>query len=427
MENGVDVKIETRGERMPMKQNPLSTGGKSFCRAVGYLTGDMKDFGTWLKDKPLLIQLLDWVLRGISQVMFVNNPLSGLVILTGLLLQNPWWTLTGCVGTLVSTLTALILGQDRSAIAAGLHGYNGVLVGLLMAVFSADGDYNWWLLLPVTLVSMTCPIFASALSTVFSKWDLPVLTLPFNLALTLYLAASGPHNLFFPTTVIHPATATPNITWADAEVTMVGCLKGNTLLHLQSEILQKCIIFLYKLLCFGLDGTLDDQAVSTRPWAGTPSTVPGCSKPHPWALPGIQGQPQLWAPCARACPPSQPAIPSQYPIHRCPLALGAIACVLSLHALSPVPVQLSWSPFRPCQGLSALPGAFSGAAEQPQLCQPGSRAEGLQPCSIFITLLWTGSSDIPPPLLHYGLAVQNLNYRRTIIQNIRVYSMNIHF
>lgn len=44
-----------------------------------------------------MVQLLDWVLRGISQVMFVNNPLSGLVILAGLLLQNPWWTLTGCV------------------------------------------------------------------------------------------------------------------------------------------------------------------------------------------------------------------------------------------------------------------------------------------------------------------------------------------
>ncbi|NXS21511.1 UT2 protein, partial [Mystacornis crossleyi] len=172
-------------------------------------------------DKPLVIQLFDWVLRGISQVMFVNNPLSGLVILAGLLMQNPWWTLTGCVGTVVSTLTALILGQDRSAIAAGLYGYNGVLVGLLMAVFSADGDYNWWLLLPVALVSMTCPIFTSALSAVFSKWDLPVLTLPFNLALTLYLAASGPHNLFFPTAVIHPATATPNITWADAEITLL--------------------------------------------------------------------------------------------------------------------------------------------------------------------------------------------------------------
>ncbi|NWR63864.1 UT2 protein, partial [Bucorvus abyssinicus] len=174
-----------------------------------------------LPDKPLMIQFIDWVLRGISQVMFVNNPLSGLIVVAGFVVQNPWWTLTGCLGTVVSTLIALILGQDRSAIASGLYGYNGVLVGLLMAVFSANRDYYWWLLLPVALVSMTCPVFTSALGSVFCKWDLPVFTLPFNLALTLYLAASGPHNLFFPTTVIQPATATPNITWTDAEMPML--------------------------------------------------------------------------------------------------------------------------------------------------------------------------------------------------------------
>ncbi|NWR88166.1 UT2 protein, partial [Furnarius figulus] len=219
MENIVDVKIDTMGDSV--KQNPLSKGGKRVCRAVGYITGDMKEFGAWLKDKPLMIQFIDWVLRGISQVMFVNNPLSGLIILAGFLLQNPWWTLTGCLGTVVSTLTAFILCQDRSAIAAGLHGYNGVLVGSLMAIFSAKGDYHWWLLLPVALLSMTCPIFTSALGSVFCKWDLPVLTLPFNLALTLYQAASGPHNLFFPTTVTQPATATPNITWTDVEIKML--------------------------------------------------------------------------------------------------------------------------------------------------------------------------------------------------------------
>lgn len=46
------------------------------------------------------------------------------------------------------------LPSPRSAIAAGLQGYNGVLVGLLMAVFSDRGDYYWWLLLPVIIMSM---------------------------------------------------------------------------------------------------------------------------------------------------------------------------------------------------------------------------------------------------------------------------------
>ena len=45
--------------------------------------------------------------------MFVNNPLSGLIIFIGLLIQNPWWTITGALGTVVSTLAALALSQDR--------------------------------------------------------------------------------------------------------------------------------------------------------------------------------------------------------------------------------------------------------------------------------------------------------------------------
>ena len=60
---------------------------------------------------------------------------------------------------------------------------------------------------------------------------------------------------------------------------------------------------------FLLEGTLKFIQFHSLPWAGTPSTTPGSSKPHPawpWTLPGIQGQPHLlWAPCARACPPSQ--------------------------------------------------------------------------------------------------------------------------
>lgn len=62
---------------------------------------------------PLVLQFLDWVLRGAAQVMLVNNPLSGLIIFIGLLIQNPWWTIAGALGTVVSTLTALALSQDR--------------------------------------------------------------------------------------------------------------------------------------------------------------------------------------------------------------------------------------------------------------------------------------------------------------------------
>lgn len=54
MENTVDVKVETKGERKTIKQNPLSKAGKRVCRAVAYITGDMKEFGAWLKGKATL-------------------------------------------------------------------------------------------------------------------------------------------------------------------------------------------------------------------------------------------------------------------------------------------------------------------------------------------------------------------------------------
>lgn len=43
-----------------------------------------------------------------------------------------------------------------------------------------------------------------------------------------------------------------------------------------------------------VEGTL--KLISCPSWAGTPSTIAGCSKPcsaWPWTLPGITGQPQL--------------------------------------------------------------------------------------------------------------------------------------
>ncbi|XP_054842732.1 urea transporter 1 [Eublepharis macularius] len=210
----MEVKEEKRSETQPQKRRIW----KRIWGILSYFTGDMKAFGDWMKDKPLPFQFIDWILRGISQVMFVNNPLSGLIMLAGFLVQSPWMTLNGCLGAIVSTVTALILRHERSAIAAGLHGYNGVLLGMLMAATSDKGECYWWLLIVVFLMSTTCPLFTGALTAIFSKWDLPVFTLPFNMALTVYLGATGHYNLFLPSTLIQPATSVPNITWSEIQV-----------------------------------------------------------------------------------------------------------------------------------------------------------------------------------------------------------------
>ncbi|KAF7217352.1 urea transporter 1-like [Nothobranchius furzeri] len=173
-------------------------------RAVGLFTGDMRQFGEWVKRQVFIIQLLDCVLRGVAQVMFVNNPLSGLLVVIGLFVQNPWWALNGLLGTAGSTVSAVLLRLNREAVLAGLHGYNGALVGLLMAVFSAKGTWYGWLLAPNLFMSMLCPIVSSALSSVVSRWDLPVFTLPFNILVCSHIAATGSTHPYFPVVDIQP-------------------------------------------------------------------------------------------------------------------------------------------------------------------------------------------------------------------------------
>ncbi|KAK1174271.1 urea transporter 2-like isoform X1 [Acipenser oxyrinchus oxyrinchus] len=189
--------------------------------AASFISGDMREFGECLKGHSVVFQFIDWILRGAAQVMFVNNPLSGLFIFAGLILQNRWLALNGLVGTMFATISALILRQNSGAIAAGLYGYNGILVGLLMAVFSEKGDWYWWLLLPNMFMSMTCPIVSSALASINSKWGLPVFTLPFNILVCLHMVATGHYNKHFPQVLIEPARSLPNITWSEINVPLL--------------------------------------------------------------------------------------------------------------------------------------------------------------------------------------------------------------
>ncbi|KAM6894206.1 urea transporter 1 [Lycodopsis pacificus] len=166
-------------------------------------TGDMEHLDKCMLDKLFVLQLAVWGLRGVARVILANNPLSGVLILAALYWASPWQGLLGSLGVLASTLTAVIIGQDSAEVSGGLHGFNGMLVSLLMGVFSTAGDWYWWLLLPVCLGSATCVFLFSGLSPVLDRWDLPVSVFPFNIIIVLYLLCTGTDNPYFP---YHPAT-----------------------------------------------------------------------------------------------------------------------------------------------------------------------------------------------------------------------------
>ena len=73
--------------------------------------------------------------RGIGQVMFQNNALSGLLMLIGIFLNSWEMGILALSGNIISTLTAYFSGYGRDDIKNGLYGFNGTLVGIAVGVF----------------------------------------------------------------------------------------------------------------------------------------------------------------------------------------------------------------------------------------------------------------------------------------------------
>ncbi|XP_034712197.1 urea transporter 1 [Etheostoma cragini] len=210
---------EASGTRSSLRRCVLS--GLLLC------TGDMEHLDKYMQEKLFVLQLVVWGLRGVTRVILANNPLSGALILAALYWASPWQALLGTLGVLASTLTAVLMGQDSAEVSGGLHGFNGMLVSLLMGGFSSAGDWYWWLLLPACLGSATCVFLSSGLSPVFERWDLPVGVFPFNIIIVLYLLCTGPDNPYYPH---HPATPPgllePNGTELIAVEVMLGIPLG---------------------------------------------------------------------------------------------------------------------------------------------------------------------------------------------------------
>ncbi|KAG5846216.1 hypothetical protein ANANG_G00147440 [Anguilla anguilla] len=250
--------------------------GRRVLRALLLCTGDMAQLRKSMDKQPFLLQLVEWSLRGVSRVILANNPLSGAVILGALLMHSPWQALLGLMGLLASTLTALIIGQDSEEVAGGLHGFNGMLVALLIGIFSSAGDWYWWLLLPACLTGATCTFLFSGLSALLDRWDLPVSVFPFNAAILLYLACTGPTNPYFPH---HPATPPGALQDTNATLHIPQLLQGVVLGVGQiyacgtlwpSVLILAAVLLFSPLLCVhallgSAAGTLAGLSVAVRP------------------------------------------------------------------------------------------------------------------------------------------------------------------
>lgn len=122
------------------------------------------------------LTLLQAVFKGIGQVMLLQHPLAGLLIVTGLWLSS-WrtaaWALTGSLAGLLFSLYQ----QETSAALSGLAGYNPLLAALALS----QRRRPWLPLIGIIVTLVLTPGFIAL--------GLPLLTAPFILACWLVHAS----------------------------------------------------------------------------------------------------------------------------------------------------------------------------------------------------------------------------------------------
>ncbi len=137
--------------------------------------------------------------RGIGQVMFQGNALSGLLMLIGIACSSWTLALLALAGNIASTLAAYLLGYSREDIREGLYGFNGTLVGIAIGVF-----------MRINIGSISLLLIGSALSSGIARQfnrqnKLPGYTAPFILSVWILLILC---RYLFPSLML-PTVATP--------------------------------------------------------------------------------------------------------------------------------------------------------------------------------------------------------------------------
>jgi urea transporter len=138
------------------------------------------------------LRFVDVNLRGIGQVMFQDNPLTGLLFCIAIgwgsvAAAAPQIALGGLLALVVATLTAQWLRVDPDGLRAGLYGFNAYLVGLALPTFM-DTTITLWVY--VVLGGAASVVVTLALSRVMKTWEVSALTAPFVLTAWILLAAT---------------------------------------------------------------------------------------------------------------------------------------------------------------------------------------------------------------------------------------------
>lgn len=132
-----------------------------------------------------ILHLLDYWLRGISQVFLVNSWVTGLLFLIGLACSSRWAAVWAAVASAVALGTAILYQCPAGDIANGLFGFSPVLTGIALGTTFYQVS---WRTAVWALLGVFATVFIQAgMDTFFSPFGIPPLTGPFCVTTWLFL------------------------------------------------------------------------------------------------------------------------------------------------------------------------------------------------------------------------------------------------
>jgi urea transporter/Ca2+-binding EF-hand superfamily protein len=133
-------------------------------------------------DNPIL-NFINATFRGIAQVIFVNNPLSGLLIWLAMMFQAPWMGLLALLGSASATAAAMAMKSNPFMVRDGIYGLNGLLIGAALGFFGQFGNGNWnpaWFIATAVLAALTSVVMETVGLWFTTKFRVSPLGIPFN-------------------------------------------------------------------------------------------------------------------------------------------------------------------------------------------------------------------------------------------------------
>lgn len=195
------------------------------------------------------------ILRGVGQVFFCCNAVTGLIFLVALFIGGVTAGAAATVGVISSTVTAYLLGFSEDDVDAGLYGFNGTLVGPCLFLFLENSPQLW---LYVVLASALSSIVLAALMRILGPYKIPASTSPFVLTSWMFLVAVYAFDSFSRGPVLPPAGTPAVVTDAmaiPAEMWFTALTKGVAEVMFADSVIVG-ILFLTGIAIVSLRGAL---------------------------------------------------------------------------------------------------------------------------------------------------------------------------